>query len=72
MSGVFIVTLFGRFESGVYDYTSMVSALKQIYRTEGVRGMTCGLVPTLFRDAPFSGLYLMFYSQSKELIPQGE
>lgn len=61
-----------RFESGVYDYTSMVSALKQIYRTEGIRGMTCGLVPTLFRDAPFSGLYLMFYSQSKELIPQGE
>ncbi|XP_050299679.1 mitochondrial glycine transporter-like isoform X2 [Anthonomus grandis grandis] len=57
-----------RFESGVYDYNSLASALKQIYRTEGIRGMTCGLVPTLFRDAPFSGLYLMFYNQTKQLV----
>ncbi|XP_019876288.1 mitochondrial glycine transporter A isoform X2 [Aethina tumida] len=59
-----------RFESGVYGYNGVLSALKEIYKTEGFRGMTCGLVPTLFRDAPFSGLYLMFYSQTKQLVPE--
>ncbi|KAJ8986119.1 hypothetical protein NQ317_005589 [Molorchus minor] len=57
-----------RFESGVYGYNGVVAALKEIYRTEGFRGMTCGLIPTLFRDAPFSGLYLMFYTQAKQMV----
>lgn len=59
-----------RYESGVYRYKSVGSALSEIYKTEGIKGMTCGLVPTLFRDAPFSGLYLMFYTQSKMLVPE--
>lgn len=59
-----------RVESGVYGYSGVTAALKEIYRTEGIRGMTCGLVPTLFRDAPFSGLYLMFYTQAKLAVPQ--
>ncbi|XP_044758473.1 mitochondrial glycine transporter A-like isoform X2 [Coccinella septempunctata] len=58
-----------RYESGVYNYSSMRSALKEIYLKEGFKGMTCGLLPTLFRDAPFSGLYLMFYLQAKKLVP---
>ncbi|KAL3273973.1 hypothetical protein HHI36_015394 [Cryptolaemus montrouzieri] len=58
-----------RYESGVYNYSSVGSALKEIYHKEGFKGMTCGLLPTLFRDAPFSGLYLMFYIQTKELVP---
>lgn len=58
-----------RFESGVYRYPNVSSALKEIYRKEGFRGMTCGILPTLFRDAPFSGLYLMFYTQTKQLVP---
>ncbi|XP_017777288.1 PREDICTED: solute carrier family 25 member 38-A-like isoform X1 [Nicrophorus vespilloides] len=73
MSGVALIPITvvkTRYESGVYGYNGVASALKEIYKTEGFKGMTCGLIPTLFRDAPFSGLYLMFYTQSKQMIPE--
>ncbi|XP_060521789.1 mitochondrial glycine transporter A-like isoform X2 [Cylas formicarius] len=72
MSGAILIPITvvkTRFESGVYQYDGVISALRQIYHTEGLKGMTCGLVPTLVRDAPFSGLYLMFYTQTKLLVP---
>ncbi|XP_054283760.1 mitochondrial glycine transporter-like isoform X2 [Macrosteles quadrilineatus] len=59
-----------RVESGEYKYHGVVDALRHIYRAEGVRGLSCGLLPTLFRDAPFSGLYLVFYSQIKQTLPK--
>jgi len=54
-----------RYESGLYPYSGVVSALRHIIRTEGVRGLTAGLGPTLARDVPFSGLYLVFYDRLK-------
>ncbi|KAM9025404.1 mitochondrial glycine transporter isoform 1-T1 [Ara ararauna] len=61
-----------RYESGKFGYGSVYGALKNIYQTEGVRGMFSGLTATLLRDAPFSGIYLMFYTQTKNLTPQDQ
>lgn len=66
-----ITVLKTRFESGQFGYTRMTTALVTIYSTEGLRGLTCGLMATLARDAPYSGLYLMFYTQLKNnLVPR--
>uniref|UniRef100_A0A3P8RT29 Solute carrier family 25 member 38b n=1 Tax=Amphiprion percula TaxID=161767 RepID=A0A3P8RT29_AMPPE len=46
-----------RFESGCYNYVSVAGALRR-------------LTATLLRDAPFSGIYVMFYSQAKRALPQ--
>ncbi|CAG9825189.1 unnamed protein product [Phaedon cochleariae] len=59
-----------RVESGMYSYRSVFYAIKEIHHTEGVRGLTRGIVPMLMRDMPYSGLYYMFYSQSKQLVPK--
>lgn len=54
-----------RYESGAFKYTGLASALALTYKTEGWRGLYSGLGPTLMRDVPFSGLYLMFYTKMK-------
>ncbi|XP_027531377.1 mitochondrial glycine transporter isoform X1 [Neopelma chrysocephalum] len=61
-----------RYESGRFGYGSVYGALKNIYQTEGARGMFSGLTATLLRDAPFSGIYLMFYTQTKKLTLQDQ
>lgn len=60
-----------RFESGEYNYRGVSQALRSIYVSEGARGLYCGLIPTLVRDAPFSGIYLLFYTSMKNVVPQG-
>nr|XP_031542662.1 mitochondrial glycine transporter isoform X2 [Vicugna pacos] len=57
-----------RFESGRYGYESIYAALRSIYLSEGYRGLFSGLTATLLRDAPFSGIYLMFYNQTKNIV----
>ncbi|XP_019110090.1 mitochondrial glycine transporter B isoform X1 [Larimichthys crocea] len=59
-----------RFESGRYNYVSVAGALRSMYETEGIRALFSGLPATLLRDAPFSGIYVMFYSQAKKALPQ--
>ncbi|KAJ8378520.1 hypothetical protein AAFF_G00239030 [Aldrovandia affinis] len=59
-----------RFESGRYNYVTVLGALRSVYVTEGPRALFSGLTATLLRDAPFSGIYVMFYSQSKRSLPQ--
>ncbi|XP_013772829.1 solute carrier family 25 member 38-like [Limulus polyphemus] len=59
-----------RYESGVYSYVGVVQALRVIHTTEGFKGLFSGLIPTLLRDAPFSGIYLMFYTQTKKAVPE--
>ncbi|XP_065222358.1 mitochondrial glycine transporter A-like [Planococcus citri] len=63
-----------RFESGQYKYTGLFDAVRSIKQFEGVQGFTRGLVPTLIRDVPFSGLYYLFYTRTKTLLglEQGE
>jgi solute carrier family 25 protein 38 len=57
-----------RFESRTYNYSHLSQAFTSIYKTEGLRGLTCGLLPTVIRDAPYSGLYFMFYTQLKDIV----
>lgn len=56
-----------RCESGKYEYSNIFQALKAIKSSEGLKGLTSGLMPTLWRDVPFSALYLMFYEKLKVL-----
>lgn len=58
-------------QSGRYGYESIYSALRSIYHSEGYRGLFSGLTATLLRDAPFSGIYLMFYNQTKNIVLHG-
>ncbi|XP_076866309.1 mitochondrial glycine transporter A isoform X2 [Brachyhypopomus gauderio] len=58
-----------RFESGNYHYSSVVGAVRSVCQREGPRALFSGLTATLLRDAPFSGIYVMFYSQTKSRLP---
>ncbi|KAK4178599.1 mitochondrial carrier domain-containing protein [Triangularia setosa] len=55
-----------RYESTLYSYNSLPRAALDIYRHEGVRGFFAGFGATAIRDAPYAGLYILFYEQSKK------
>ncbi|KAJ2899709.1 hypothetical protein MKZ38_002902 [Zalerion maritima] len=57
-----------RYESSLYSYCSVLSAGRDIVRTEGRRGLFSGVGATTIRDAPNAGLYVLFYEQFKSRL----
>ncbi|KAH7291489.1 hypothetical protein KP509_29G019100 [Ceratopteris richardii] len=55
--------------SGVH-YPNPLRSLALIGRTEGLKGLYSGLLPTILRDAPYSGLYLLLYSSTRRAISE--
>ncbi|KAK5654938.1 hypothetical protein OQA88_6695 [Cercophora sp. LCS_1] len=57
-----------RYESSLYNYSSLGSAARDITAREGLRGFFVGFGATAIRDAPYAGLYVLFYEQSKRRL----
>ena len=57
-----------RYESTLYSYTSLLSASRAILQHEGPRGFLAGFGATAVRDAPYAGLYVVFYEGSKNWL----
>lgn len=57
-----------RYESNLYAYNSLFTASRDIFRTEGFKGFFAGFGATAVRDAPYAGLYVLFYEQSKRRL----
>jgi solute carrier family 25 protein 38 len=57
-----------RYESNLYAYKSILGAGRDIIRTEGVKGFFSGFGATAIRDAPYAGLYVLFYEQLKKRL----
>jgi solute carrier family 25 protein 38 len=53
---------------GAISYANTGDALLTIARTEGAGGLFRGLLPTIVTNAPFSGLYYMFYVRLKDRL----
>ncbi|TXT15881.1 hypothetical protein VHUM_00384 [Vanrija humicola] len=57
-----------RFESNAYkEYRSVTGAFRDIVSKAGVRGLFQGFTATAVRDAPYAGIYVVFYEKCKEL-----
>ncbi|TKX22368.1 putative mitochondrial carrier protein 10 [Elsinoe australis] len=54
-----------RYESSYYQYNSILGAARDILATNGLKGFFAGFGATAVRDAPYAGLYVLFYEQAK-------
>jgi len=54
-----------RYESSYYAYTSLFGAAKDVLARDGPKGFFAGFGATAVRDAPYAGLYVLFYEESK-------
>lgn len=59
-----------RYESSLYSYKSIWGAATAILKTEGIKGFFSGSGATTIRDAPYAGLYVLFYEQAKRQLSQ--
>lgn len=59
-----------RYESNLYSYKSIWDAGTSILKREGIKGFFSGFGATALRDAPYAGLYVLFYEQSKRHLSQ--
>ncbi|KAL8712295.1 MAG: hypothetical protein Q9220_003446 [cf. Caloplaca sp. 1 TL-2023] len=59
-----------RYESSLYSYPSLYRAASSILAHEGIRGFFAGFGATAVRDAPYAGLYVVFYEQAKKRLSQ--
>jgi len=57
-----------RYESNLYSYRSIAEAAGDIFRNEGFKGFFSGFGATAIRDAPYAGLYVVFYEQFKKRL----
>jgi solute carrier family 25, member 38 len=57
-----------RYESNIYSYKSLFGAAGDIFRNEGFKGFFSGFGATAIRDAPYAGLYVLFYEESKKRL----
>ncbi|KAL0480184.1 SLC25A38 [Acrasis kona] len=56
-------------EQNFFTKGGVWSTLKHIYKTEGVRkGLFNGVLPTLARDVPYSGLFFSFQNKINDII----
>ena len=58
-------------------YSGVIDCVRDVYGSEGVRGLYRGLAPTLLREVPSFGLYFLTYKFSRQVfcsipIPYGE
>lgn len=60
-----LAVLKARFESGAFEYTSIPQGLRSLVQTSGIRGLWQGFLPSVFRDAPYAGLFVASYESSK-------
>jgi len=57
-----------RYESNYYTYRSIRDAGTSILRSEGFKGFFSGFGATAIRDAPYAGLYVLFYEECKRRL----
>ncbi|CAO1623072.1 unnamed protein product [Parajaminaea phylloscopi] len=66
-----ITVVKARFESSNFppaQNATLLLSLRSIYSSGGIPGLFRGFSATALRDAPYAGLYLMFYERGKDLL----